>query len=176
MPQGTACGWCSSLAFRRSGGALVGLLSREWGHPETPLPHGPQTWPPSLHRESHSEPGCGVLPLAPPPASQWPRRPAASAPCLRGAGPPRGERTPGCHSGKQVQPAWFRCPAPGRLGVQAFSAWVAAGSAHVQRALCLLSGRVGLWKDIFTVSMNEKFDLVYKQKMGKCDLTFDFYL
>lgn len=37
-------------------------------------------------------------------------------------------------------------------------------------------GRVGLWKDIFTVSMNEKFDLVYKQKMGKCDLTFDFYL
>ncbi|KAL7982745.1 hypothetical protein Chor_010343 [Crotalus horridus] len=39
-----------------------------------------------------------------------------------------------------------------------------------------LSGRIGLWKDIFTVSMNEKFDLVYKQKMGKCDLTFDFYL
>lgn len=37
-------------------------------------------------------------------------------------------------------------------------------------------GRVGLWKDIFTVSMNEKFDLVYKQKMGKCDLMFDFYL
>ncbi|OBS60654.1 hypothetical protein A6R68_08201 [Neotoma lepida] len=40
----------------------------------------------------------------------------------------------------------------------------------------LSEGRVGLWKDIFTVSMNEKFDLVYKQKMGKCDLTFDFYL
>nr|XP_032637880.1 sulfotransferase 4A1 isoform X2 [Chelonoidis abingdonii] len=43
-------------------------------------------------------------------------------------------------------------------------------------ALSVGRGRVGLWKDIFTVSMNEKFDLVYKQKMGKCDLTFDFYL
>ncbi|XP_031511980.1 sulfotransferase 4A1 [Papio anubis] len=43
-------------------------------------------------------------------------------------------------------------------------------------ALPVGRGRVGLWKDIFTVSMNEKFDLVYKQKMGKCDLTFDFYL
>lgn len=43
-------------------------------------------------------------------------------------------------------------------------------------ALVCVAGRVGLWKDIFTVSMNEKFDLVYKQKMGKCDLTFDFYL
>ena len=43
-------------------------------------------------------------------------------------------------------------------------------------ALVYVAGRVGLWKDIFTVSMNEKFDLVYKQKMGKCDLTFDFYL
>lgn len=37
-------------------------------------------------------------------------------------------------------------------------------------------GRVGLWKDIFTVSMNDKFDAVYKQKMGKSDLTFDFSL
>uniref|UniRef100_A0A2K5K0E9 Sulfotransferase n=1 Tax=Colobus angolensis palliatus TaxID=336983 RepID=A0A2K5K0E9_COLAP len=43
-------------------------------------------------------------------------------------------------------------------------------------ALPVGRGRVGLWKDIFTVSMNEKFDLVYKQKMGKCDLMFDFYL
>ncbi|KAG3290776.1 sulfotransferase family 4A member 1 [Ictidomys tridecemlineatus] len=43
-------------------------------------------------------------------------------------------------------------------------------------ALPVGRGRVGLWKDIFTVSMNEKFDLVYKQKMGKCNLTFDFYL
>ncbi|KAG8142769.1 hypothetical protein E2320_005971, partial [Naja naja] len=43
-------------------------------------------------------------------------------------------------------------------------------------ALSVGRGRIGLWKDIFTVSMNEKFDLVYKQKMGKCDLTFDFYL
>ncbi|XP_074076941.1 sulfotransferase 4A1 [Macrotis lagotis] len=43
-------------------------------------------------------------------------------------------------------------------------------------ALPVGRGRVGLWKDIFTVSMNEKFDLVYKQKMGKCDLVFDFYL
>ncbi|KAI1238873.1 Sulfotransferase 4A1 [Lamprotornis superbus] len=34
-------------------------------------------------------------------------------------------------------------------------------------ALPVGRGRVGLWKDIFTVSMNEKFDLVYKQKMGK---------
>jgi sulfotransferase 4A1 len=42
--------------------------------------------------------------------------------------------------------------------------------------LVCVAGRVGLWKDIFTVSMNEKFDLVYKQKMGKCDLMFDFYL
>lgn len=50
-------------------------------------------------------------------------------------------------------------------------------TAHTCSTLSrLLSGRVGLWKDIFTVSMNEKFDLVYKQKMGKCDLTFDFYL
>lgn len=37
-------------------------------------------------------------------------------------------------------------------------------------------GRVGLWKDIFTVSMNDKFDAVYRQKMGKSDLTFDFGL
>ncbi|XP_034993878.2 sulfotransferase 4A1 [Zootoca vivipara] len=43
-------------------------------------------------------------------------------------------------------------------------------------ALPVGRGRVGLWKDIFTVSMNEKFDLVYKQKMGKCDLMFDFNL
>lgn len=35
-------------------------------------------------------------------------------------------------------------------------------------------GRVGLWKDVFTVSMNDKFDTVYRQKMGKSDLTFDF--
>nr|XP_004610797.1 unnamed protein product [Sorex araneus] len=41
-------------------------------------------------------------------------------------------------------------------------------------ALPVGRGRVGLWKDIFTVSMNEKFDLVYKQKMGKCDVAFDF--
>ncbi|KAG9346925.1 hypothetical protein JZ751_005852 [Albula glossodonta] len=33
---------------------------------------------------------------------------------------------------------------------------------------------VGLWKDIFTVSMNDKFDAVYRQKMGKSDLSFDF--
>ena len=38
------------------------------------------------------------------------------------------------------------------------------------------AGRVGLWKDIFTVSMNEKFDAIYRQKMGKSDLTFDFCL
>lgn len=38
------------------------------------------------------------------------------------------------------------------------------------------SGRFGLWKDIFTVSMNEKFDAVYRQKMAKSDLTFDFNL
>ncbi|PIO33639.1 hypothetical protein AB205_0024990, partial [Aquarana catesbeiana] len=43
-------------------------------------------------------------------------------------------------------------------------------------ALPVGRGRVGLWKDIFTVSMNDKFDLVYKQRMGKCDLTFDFSL
>lgn len=52
----------------------------------------------------------------------------------------------------------------------------AAGSRASASVLVCVSGRVGLWKDIFTVSMNEKFDLVYKQKMGKCDLTFDFYL
>ncbi|KAG7270670.1 hypothetical protein CRUP_030397 [Coryphaenoides rupestris] len=38
------------------------------------------------------------------------------------------------------------------------------------------TGRVGLWKDVFTVSMNDKFDGVYRQKMGKSDLTFDFGL
>lgn len=38
------------------------------------------------------------------------------------------------------------------------------------------AGRVGLWKDVFTVSMNDKFDAVYRQKMGKSDLTFDFGL
>uniref|UniRef100_A0A3Q2WLV9 Sulfotransferase n=1 Tax=Haplochromis burtoni TaxID=8153 RepID=A0A3Q2WLV9_HAPBU len=43
-------------------------------------------------------------------------------------------------------------------------------------ALSMCRGRVGLWKDIFTVSMNEKFDAVYRQKMGKSDLTFDFCL
>ncbi|TRY71350.1 hypothetical protein DNTS_008129 [Danionella cerebrum] len=37
-------------------------------------------------------------------------------------------------------------------------------------------GRVGLWKDIFTVSMNEKFDAIYRQKMAKSDLNFDFIL
>lgn len=36
------------------------------------------------------------------------------------------------------------------------------------------AGRVGLWKDVFTVSMNDKFESVYRQKMGKSDLTFDF--
>ncbi|KAG8438595.1 hypothetical protein GDO86_004963 [Hymenochirus boettgeri] len=43
-------------------------------------------------------------------------------------------------------------------------------------ALPIGRGRIGLWKDIFTVSMNEKFDFVYKQRMGKSDLTFDFNL
>lgn len=43
-------------------------------------------------------------------------------------------------------------------------------------SLYVASGRVGLWKDIFTVSMNDKFDAVYRQKMGKSDLTFDFGL
>ncbi|KAK2883346.1 hypothetical protein Q8A73_022279 [Channa argus] len=43
-------------------------------------------------------------------------------------------------------------------------------------ALSMCRGRVGLWKDVFTVSMNEKFDAVYRQKMGKSDLTFDFCL
>lgn len=42
--------------------------------------------------------------------------------------------------------------------------------------VCAPAGRVGLWKDVFTVSMNEKFDTVYRQKMGKSDLTFDFCL
>ncbi|KAF7652086.1 hypothetical protein LDENG_00102020, partial [Lucifuga dentata] len=41
-------------------------------------------------------------------------------------------------------------------------------------ALSVCRGRVGLWKDVFTVSMNDKFDVVYRQKMGKSDLTFDF--
>ncbi|XP_057711585.1 sulfotransferase 4A1 isoform X2 [Corythoichthys intestinalis] len=43
-------------------------------------------------------------------------------------------------------------------------------------ALSICRGRVGLWKDIFTVSMNEKFDAVYEQKMGKSTLNFDFCL
>ncbi|XP_042191225.1 sulfotransferase 4A1 [Callorhinchus milii] len=41
-------------------------------------------------------------------------------------------------------------------------------------ALPIGRGRIGLWKDIFTVAMNEKFDAIFKQKMGKSDLTFDF--
>lgn len=44
-------------------------------------------------------------------------------------------------------------------------------------SVCVLpAGRVGLWKDVFTVSMNDKFDAIYRQKMGKSDLTFDFGL
>ncbi|XP_061769100.1 sulfotransferase 4A1 isoform X1 [Nerophis ophidion] len=37
-------------------------------------------------------------------------------------------------------------------------------------------GHVGLWKDVFTVSMNEKFDAVYRQKMGNSNLNFHFGL
>ncbi|XP_061426512.1 sulfotransferase 4A1 [Lethenteron reissneri] len=44
----------------------------------------------------------------------------------------------------------------------------------ISRVGSLQQGRVGLWKDIFTVSMNERFDSVYRQKLGKSDLTFDF--
>lgn len=54
--------------------------------------------------------------------------------------------------------------------------WLARQHTDAACTLVCVAGRVGLWKDIFTVSMNEKFDLVYKQKMGKCDLTFDFHL
>lgn len=43
-------------------------------------------------------------------------------------------------------------------------------------AMAVCRGRVGLWRDIFTVSINETFDEVYRQKMGKSDLTFDFEL
>ncbi|XP_061618016.1 sulfotransferase 4A1 [Phyllopteryx taeniolatus] len=43
-------------------------------------------------------------------------------------------------------------------------------------ALSICRGRVGLWKDIFTVSMNEKFDAVYREKMGNSNLNFDFCL
>ncbi|EAW73318.1 sulfotransferase family 4A, member 1, isoform CRA_b [Homo sapiens] len=57
-----------------------------------------------------------------------------------------------------------------------FSSVAGRTASGPSSSLVCVSGRVGLWKDIFTVSMNEKFDLVYKQKMGKCDLTFDFYL
>lgn len=57
-----------------------------------------------------------------------------------------------------------------------FSSVAGPTASGPSSSLVCISGRVGLWKDIFTVSMNEKFDLVYKQKMGKCDLTFDFYL
>uniref|UniRef100_M3YXX0 Sulfotransferase n=1 Tax=Mustela putorius furo TaxID=9669 RepID=M3YXX0_MUSPF len=71
------------------------------------------------------------------------------------------------------------------LGVSCDKAQLEALSEHCHQlvdqccnaeALPVGRGRVGLWKDIFTVSMNEKFDLVYKQKMGKCGLAFDFYL
>ena len=41
---------------------------------------------------------------------------------------------------------------------------------------CVSADRVGLWKDVFTVTMNDKFDAVYRQKMGKSDLSFDFGL
>ncbi|XP_077399305.1 sulfotransferase 4A1 isoform X2 [Vanacampus margaritifer] len=43
-------------------------------------------------------------------------------------------------------------------------------------ALSICRGRVGLWKDVFTVSMNDKFDAVYRQKMGNSNLKFDFCL
>ncbi|CAB1433703.1 unnamed protein product [Pleuronectes platessa] len=53
-------------------------------------------------------------------------------------------------------------------------------STHLAVALICVTrataGRVGLWKDVFTVSMNDKFDTVYRQNMGKSDLTFDFCL
>ncbi|XP_068615721.1 sulfotransferase 4A1 [Brachionichthys hirsutus] len=43
-------------------------------------------------------------------------------------------------------------------------------------ALSVCRGRVGLWKDVFTVSMNDKFDTIYRQKTSNSDLTFDFCL
>uniref|UniRef100_A0A3P9PX89 Sulfotransferase n=1 Tax=Poecilia reticulata TaxID=8081 RepID=A0A3P9PX89_POERE len=43
-------------------------------------------------------------------------------------------------------------------------------------ALSISSCRVGVWRDVFTVSMNETFDAYYRQKMAKSDLSFDFYL
>uniref|UniRef100_A0A8C6UD78 Sulfotransferase n=1 Tax=Neogobius melanostomus TaxID=47308 RepID=A0A8C6UD78_9GOBI len=33
-------------------------------------------------------------------------------------------------------------------------------------AMSVCRGRVGLWRDVFSVSMNERFDEVYRQKMG----------
>lgn len=69
-----------------------------------------------------------------------------------------------------LEPSRSLSPAPCGL-----AAGLTASELSTPAPVCV-AGRVGLWKDIFTVSMNEKFDLVYKQKMGKCDLTFDFYL
>ncbi|XP_072310395.1 sulfotransferase 4A1-like [Eucyclogobius newberryi] len=43
-------------------------------------------------------------------------------------------------------------------------------------AMAVCRGRVGLWRDVLTVSMNERFDEVYREKMGKSDLEFDFGL
>ncbi|XP_032445526.1 sulfotransferase 4A1 isoform X2 [Xiphophorus hellerii] len=43
-------------------------------------------------------------------------------------------------------------------------------------ALSISSCRVGVWRDVFTVSMNETFDAYYRQKMAKSDLSFDFCL
>ena len=85
-----------------------------------------------------------------------------------GRGDPCGTGSEG--SGIHLEPSRLFSPAPGGL-----AAGLTASELSSPAPVCV-AGRVGLWKDIFTVSMNEKFDLVYKQKMGKCDLTFDFYL
>uniref|UniRef100_UPI00358E3E75 sulfotransferase 4A1-like n=1 Tax=Myxine glutinosa TaxID=7769 RepID=UPI00358E3E75 len=43
-------------------------------------------------------------------------------------------------------------------------------------ALPMNQGCVGRWKDLFTVSLNEKFDDVYRQQIPKEGLAFDFQL
>lgn len=75
-------------------------------------------------------------------------------------------------NGLQVQTT-FSVSISRQLGCDWKSRWCFKSSCSV----CVSpAGRVGLWKDVFTVSMNDKFDAIYRQRMGKSDLTFDFGL
>ena len=40
----------------------------------------------------------------------------------------------------------------------------------------LLSGKVGRWKNYFTVAQSDAFDMIYKEKLQGTGLDFDFEL